>query len=146
VNPDAAVETPPLSLRLLTGSGLPRWGMELQRWYNAGQPQTLQLAQILLYTNAVIELLQGLFGGAGGLLWLVIVGGQVFAAHGIANGQKVGYRTGIVFAFLPVAFLTFLLVRYRVVPTDVFNLLFMIALIAALLHPQSREYQRIWFK
>jgi hypothetical protein len=45
-----------------------------------------------------------------------------------------------------VAFLTFLLVRYRVVPTDVFNLLFMIALIAALLHPQSREYQRIWFK
>jgi hypothetical protein len=120
--------------------------MELQRWYNAGQPQTLQLAQILLYTNAVIELLQGLLGGGGGLLWLVIVGGQVFAAYGIANGRKVGYRTGIVFAFLPVAFLTFLLVRYRVVATDVFNLLFMIALIAALLHPQSREYQRIWFK
>jgi hypothetical protein len=40
----------------------------------------------------------------------------------------------------------YVLVRYHVAPVDIFNLLFEIALIAALLHPQSREYQRIWFR
>jgi len=120
--------------------------MELQRWYNAGQPQTLQLAQILLYTNAAIELLGGLFGGGYGALWLPIVVGQVFAAYGIANGRKVGYRAAVVFAFVPVALLAFLYVRYDYLALGIFNLLFIIAMIAAVLHPQSREYQRIWFR
>jgi hypothetical protein len=30
--------------------------------------------------------------------------------------------------------------------TDLLTLMFEIALLALLLHPQSREYQRIWFK
>jgi hypothetical protein len=120
--------------------------MELQRWYNAGQPQTLQLAQILLYTNAAIELLGGLLGGGLGVLWLPIVVGQVFAAYGIANGRKSGYRVAVVFAFLPVALLAVLFVRYDYLALGVFNLLFIVALIAAVVHPQSREYQRIWFK
>jgi hypothetical protein len=119
--------------------------MELQRWYNSGQPQTLQLAQILLYMNAAVDLLQGLFGGGIGLLWLVVVAGQVVGAYGIANGRKKGYRTGVVFAFVPVALLILLSVHYRVVATNIFSLLFIVALIVALLHPQSREYQRIWF-
>lgn len=119
--------------------------MELQRWYNAGQPQTLQLAQILLYTNAVVELLLGVVGGGLELVWLVVVPGQVVAAYGIANGRKSGYRLAIVFAFLPVALLVFFYVHYGVLAVSVFNLLFLIALIAAVLHPQSREYQRIWF-
>ncbi|HXY43906.1 MAG TPA: hypothetical protein VEH29_06945 [Acidimicrobiales bacterium] len=132
--------------------------MELRRWYNAGQPQTLQLAQILLYTNAVIEILRLLFNGGflpagtGGLwllllttLWIVVLLGQVLGALGIANSHKWGYRLALTVAFLPVALQLFVLIRYRVVPTDIFNLLFELALIAALLHPQSREYQRIWF-
>jgi hypothetical protein len=119
--------------------------MELQRWYNAGQPQTLQLAQILLYTNAFVELLLGLLSGGFGLIWLVVVAAQVFAAYGIANGRKSGYRVAVVFAFVPVALLAFLYVHYHVLAGSVFNLLFIVALIAALLHPQSREYQRIWF-
>jgi urea transporter len=124
---------------------LARWGMELQRWFNSGQPQTLQLAQILLYTNAAIELLGGLFVGQGGVFWLPIVVGQVFAAHGIANGRRSGYRLAVVFAFLPVALLVLLYAKYHVVALGIFNLLFTIALIAAVMHPQSREYQRIWF-
>jgi hypothetical protein len=40
----------------------------------------------------------------------------------------------------------FVLVRYRVVPVSIFTLLFEAALIAALVHPQSRQYQRIWFR
>ena len=30
--------------------------------------------------------------------------------------------------------------------TKIVNLMFGVALVALLLHPQSREYQRIWFK
>jgi len=140
------------------GSEMPHWGMELQRWYNAGQPQTLQLAQILLYTNAVIEILRFLFSGGFlplgtvgfwlfliSTLWIVVLVGQVFGALGIANSRKVGYRLALVVAFLPVALQLFVLIRYRVIPTDLFNLLFEVALIAALVHPHSREYQRIWF-
>jgi hypothetical protein len=119
--------------------------MELQRWYNGGQPQTLQLAQILLYTNAAIELLGGLFSGGFGVLWLPLVVGQVLAGYGIANGRKSGYRLAVVFAFLPVALLAFLYLRYKFLALGVFNLLFIVALIAAVIHPQSREYQRIWF-
>ncbi len=132
--------------------------MELRRWYNAGQPQTLQLAQILLYTNAVIELLGVIFSGgflpvgtAGltlliiSLLWVVVLAGQVFGALGIANSKKIGYRVALVVAFLPVALQLFVLVRYHVIPINLFTLLFEAALIAALVHPQSREYQRIWF-
>ncbi|MFZ0171980.1 MAG: hypothetical protein WAL04_09895 [Acidimicrobiales bacterium] len=133
--------------------------MELQRWYNAGQPQTLQLAQILLYTNAVIELLRMLFSGGflplgtGGLwlyvitvLWIAVLLGQILGAFGIANSRKWGYRLGLGVALLPVVLQLFVLIRYGVVPTDIFNLLFEAALIAALVHPQSREYQRIWFR
>jgi hypothetical protein len=138
---------------------LPNWGMQLQRWYNAGQPQTLQLAQILLYTNAVIELLSLLFSGgflpsgvAGGwfllitVLWIAVLLGQLGGALGIANSRKLGYRVALVVAFLPVVLQVFVLVRYRVVPVSIFTLLFEAALIAALVHPQSRQYQRIWFR
>jgi hypothetical protein len=120
--------------------------MELQRWYNSGQPQTLQLAQILLYTNAAIELLGGLFSGGVGILWLPVVAGQIFAAYGIANSRKSGYRLAVVFAFLPVALLAFVYIRYGFLALGIFNLLFIVALIAAVVHPQSRDYQRIWFR
>ena len=34
----------------------------------------------------------------------------------------------------------------RVFSTDILSLMFEIALVLLLLHPQSREYERIWFK
>lgn len=132
--------------------------MEIRRWYNAGQPQTLQLAQILLYTNAVIELLGVIFSGGflpvglGGttvlvfsLVWVAVLAGQIGGALGIANSKKLGYRVALVVALLPVLLQIYVLVRYHVIPINIFTLLFEAALIAALVHPQSREYQRIWF-
>ncbi|MDA8266658.1 MAG: hypothetical protein M0T79_15215 [Actinomycetota bacterium] len=132
--------------------------MQVQRWYNAGQPQTLQLAQILLYSNAAIALLSLIFSGgftpagtAGGAvsavtgLWVVVLLGQIAGALGIANSRKLGYKVGLVMALLPVALQLFVLAAYGGVPVSIFNLLFEIALIAALVHPQSRDYQRIWF-
>ncbi|MGD0085474.1 MAG: hypothetical protein ABSD78_20165 [Acidimicrobiales bacterium] len=120
--------------------------MDVQRWFNQSQPQTLWLAQILLYTTAAFELIAGLSAGGLELLQLLLIGGQVYAAHGIANGRKLGYRIGVVFAFLPIALQLALFAVTRVFAVNIFSLLFEIALVAALLHPQSREYQRIWFK
>jgi len=120
--------------------------MDLQRWFNQSQPQTLWLAQILLYTTAAFELISGISSGGFALLQLLLIGGQVYAAYGIANGRKLAYRIGIVFAFLPIALQIALFAFTRAFGLNIFSLLFEVALIAALLHPQSREYQRIWFR
>jgi hypothetical protein len=133
--------------------------MAIERWYNSRQPQTLQLAQILLYTNAAFLLLSVIFShgflpaGVTGVyptvitvLWVALLLGQIGGAVGIANSRKLGYRVALVVAFLPVALQIFVFVKYRVLPVSLFNLLFEAALIASLLHPQSREYQRIWFR
>jgi ABC-type amino acid transport system permease subunit len=99
--------------------------METKRWFNPSQPQTLQIAVWLLYFNAV-----------GGLLL------------GIANEQRWGYILGVVMAVLDVV----LIVAAAGGVMDVFrgtvliSFLFAIALVALLLHPMSREYQRIWFR
>ncbi len=67
------------------------------------------------------------------------------AAYGIANERRFGYMAGIIlsglFAFLAVA----LFVRLRRDRT-LLNLVFSVALFVALVHPMSRDYQRIWFK
>lgn len=123
--------------------------MDWSRWYNPRQPQTLQLSQILLYVNAVSSLLSGLVFGGVGLIGLVLIAGEVFAAHGIANGRRQGWIVGIVVACLALAFsllvLPLFLRAFSINITYLINLMFEIALVVALIHPQSREYQRIWF-
>jgi hypothetical protein len=47
-------------------------------------------------------------------------------------------------AFLP--FILRLVFLSNPLATNIITLMFEVALIALLLHPQSREYQRIWFK
>ena len=49
-------------------------------------------------------------------------------------------------AFFPMVFRVLLFGPDGVLRTGLLNLMFEIALIALLLHNQSREYQRIWFK
>jgi hypothetical protein len=112
--------------------------MENRRWINQSQPQTLQIAVFLLYAGAAFALLRGdiLFALAGGA-----------AGFGIANEQKWGYGVGIAVTVLPfVLLLTFGSEMGRVIRLNVIGLMFDIALLALLLHPQSRDYQRIWFK
>jgi hypothetical protein len=107
--------------------------METRRWTNPSQPQTLQIAVLLLYINAVFGLLFGVLGTAFGVV--LIVGG-IGAGFGIANERRWGYVLGVVVAALNV-----LLNLGTVV-----GLMFAVALVALLLHPQSRDYQRIWFR
>lgn len=120
--------------------------METRRWTNPHQPQTLQIAVFLLYANAFFTLLWLLRAGVFPLLFLGAAAGSVAAGYGIANEQKWGYALGVAMAFLP-----FLLRLYygggdAVFSTGLINLMFEIALVALLLHAQSRDYQRIWFK
>ena len=108
---------------------------------NPTQPQTLQIAVFLLYINAFFSLL---YGGLGSPYGFAIVAGSVAAGFGIANERKWGYGLGIVMAILPFALR--LLVGKSLLGASIVNLMFEIALVALLLHPQSRDYQRIWFK
>ncbi|HUP70612.1 MAG TPA: hypothetical protein VM142_12480 [Acidimicrobiales bacterium] len=139
--------------------------MEPKRWTNASQPQTLQIAVFLLYAGAVFGLIFGdnriWFQAAvfeltnstsainiGRLLWGATVIASAAGAYGIANEQHWGYRLGLAAAIGPLAARLIVLVLNQISPfnSDVISLMFDIALVVLLLHPQSREYQRIWFK
>ena len=115
--------------------------MSANRWLDRTQPQTLYMAVILLYINAAFS---ALAGGIFNPIGVLIVAGGVAAGWGIANQKKWGYALGVVMAVLPfVLQLVFLGNPFGV---NLIDLMFEIALLALLLHPQSREYQRIWFK
>ena len=114
--------------------------MSNYRWVDQTQPQTLYIAVILLYVNAAFEVI---VGGLLSPLGFLFAAGQVAAGLGIANEKKWGYAVGVVMAFLP---FVLQLVFLGGLSTDIITLLFEIALVCLLLHPQSREYQRIWFK
>lgn len=106
---------------------------------NPSQPQTLQIAVFLLYINAFFAILGGLFG-------IAIAAALVAAGYGTANDRKWGYGLALVIAFAPFVLRIVYGGINRVFSTDLITLMFEIALVALLVHPQSREYQRIWFK
>jgi hypothetical protein len=131
----------------------------------------MQIAVFLLYFRAVTTLLFGLESQ-----YLVVPGSTISgaslsnpflrfglpvamaaSAYLIANERKRGYLLGIVVAGLPL--LCRLLVAFGISLSsiklggslrpwdyDSIGLLFEGALFALLLHNQSRDYQRIWFK
>ena len=119
--------------------------MERRRWLNQSQPQTLVFACFLLYLNAAFALLGVLFslGGLDPLTTIVIAAG-VGGGYGIANERKWGYMLALGAAFAPLV----IPLMFGVNPLSAgpINLLFEILLVVLLLHTQSREYQRIWFK
>lgn len=115
--------------------------METRRWINHSLPQTLGNAVILLYINAAFSVL---FGGFHPII-LAIAAASVAAGWGIANELRWGYQLGVVMAFLPFA-LRFLVGGVDLVlGASILSLLFEVLLVVLLLHPQSREHQRIWF-
>jgi len=99
------------------------------------------MAVILCYLDVVFNLLSGQPG-------LILVGFVLaVGAYGIANEQKWGYAVAVGAAGLQVL----LLFAYWGGSTftslgPLIDLIFYGALLALLLHPMSRDYQRIWFK
>jgi hypothetical protein len=111
-----------------------------RRYVNQYQPQTLFMATILLYINAAFDILS--------VSPLLVLSGVLLGvgAYGIANERKFGYTLAVAVAVLRVLlFLTF-------AGSDAFDfpyiltLMFDVALVGLLVHPESREYHRIWFK
>ena len=107
----------------------------MRQWTNPSQPQTLQIAVFLLYINAVFALL---FARPFGLLFLA---GGIAGGLGIAQEKRWGYGVALAVALLPFV----LIIAGKALITGIIGLMFDVALVALLLHPQSREYQRIWF-
>lgn len=123
---------------------------------NPRQPQTLYVSQILLYITAIGAVL---FRSVGEgwvellpLRYLVVALmtiGAAAGAYGIANSQKWGYQLGVAAALAPFIIRIEIVRRADLVEMFQWNpigLLFDIAILAALLHRESRAYQKIWFE
>jgi hypothetical protein len=123
--------------------------METRRWTNPTQPQTLQIAVFLLYIEAVFGVL---FGQVFAFfpLGLLLVVGQAAGGFGIANERKWGYWLAVAIATLGLLPIVFAVVGDGVGAifsiSFIISMLFPVALFALLLHPMSRDYQRIWFR
>jgi hypothetical protein len=115
-----------------------------RRFLNPAQPQTLVIAVYLLYMQAVINLFYSLTRGVFPLLIVALVAGGAAAGYGISNERKWAYGLGIAMAIAPFAINFYYF--GNPLTSDLLSLMFEIALVALLLHPQSRDYQRIWFK
>ena len=123
--------------------------MDTRRWVNPQQPQTLYIAQLLMYFQGGFTLVFAILGARSLTVYaLAIAVGKVLAAFGIANERRWGYKLGVVVAAVPIVLLLLLAVidTPRWLWADAIGLMFDIALIALLLHPMSRGYQRYWPK
>lgn len=120
---------------------MPNSSLSERRWFPTHQPQTLQIAVALLYWNAALSLILGLFAGGLGRIELVLVLVEALGGFGVANERKWGYRVAVVAAFLP-----FVFIALGYFGGGLLSLLFEVALVALLLHRQSRSYYKIWFR
>ncbi len=106
--------------------------MQSRRWINRYQTQTLVLGNVLLYMEGVFNLARGSFFALIGVAMLL-------AGYGIANDKKVAWK-------LAVASSVALRLSVQSGGLEIlFSLIFPVALLALLIHPLSREYQKIWF-
>ena len=138
--------------------------LDTRKWFDRTQPQTLQIATWLLYINAFFGLVdlidtngwlgvaRVVHGGIGLLVGIALVAAYIAGAFLMANERKIGYVLAVVAAFSP-----FLLRFWLLSDTDAslldkvtggrtLSFIFEVALCALLLHPQSRDHQRIWFR
>lgn len=114
-----------------------------RKFLNQAQPQTLVLATLLLYINAVFGLLSF---AALSVLGLLLVVGLAVGGYGIANEWRWAYGVAVAASIVQlVLFVAFLGSSVFSFPY-IITLLFDGALVGLLLHPESRSYQRIWFK
>jgi len=146
--------------------------LDTRKWFDRMQPQTLQIATWLLYLNGFFALVStfdktGYLGyirfryTAGLLIDLAVVAVHVLGGFLMANDRKLGYRLALVAAFSPfvlrsiamadlrsnydISMSFFDFVLGRPLGGGLLTVIFDVALVALLLHRQSREHQRIWY-
>ena len=96
--------------------------------------------------------------GLGILVGLFVVAANIFGGFLMANDRKSGYWLAVVAAFAPFALRYWALSDLegltggsvslwdKFTGGDTIGFIFEAALCALLLHPQSREHQRLWFR
>ncbi|MBD35145.1 MAG: hypothetical protein CL512_00055 [Actinobacteria bacterium] len=108
--------------------------MQERRWINRYQPQTLVTGTMLLYIEGVFNMIRN-------NQLLLLVGLLMFpAGYLIANDKKIGWKLGVT------ASIAAIIIRIVGYGNFLFSLIFPVVLAALLLHPTSREHQKIWFK
>ncbi len=143
--------------------------IDWRKWFDRMQPQTLQIATMLLYLNGFFALMSVVdrnnylgyirdrywFGLFIGLAFVLL---HVFGGLLMANDRKIGYKFGVAAAFSPfvLRFWAFsdlasrmggqISLYRKISGGSTTSLIFEIALCALLLHPQSRSHQRIWYR
>jgi hypothetical protein len=116
-----------------------------RRFFNPHQPQTLQFAVILCYIDAAFGLFSVVARSL--LVALFIIVGLAVGGFGIANEKKWGYGLAVVAAVVQVlALLAIFGASTFTSFGPLVSFMFDAALVALLLHPMSRDYQRIWFR
>lgn len=140
--------------------------LDPRKWFDRMQPQTLQIATWLLYLNGFFALIgfvdesdwvgaaRVTRGSLGTLVGLAVVALHAVGGFLMANDRRLGYRLAVLAAFTP------FLLRFWILSDDRFvgvglwdkisggntiSLIFEIGLCGLLLHPQSREHQRLWY-
>lgn len=114
-----------------------------RRFLNQTQPQTLYLACLLLYINAAFDLV---FGGFLVSPFIVLPLGMAAGAYGIANDKKWGYMLGVAAAVVSIMLFVYVFRTAVFEIPLIFTLLIDCVLVYLLVHPESRDYQRIWMK
>lgn len=122
------------------------------------------MSQFLLYFDAFWAALGALTGSGLGVYGLLVLGGSVYGAAGIASEMKRGYRVAVAVSFVPLVLrllvamgalggllgnLSWVLLQVGGedprLGSNPIDAIFQYLLVILLLHRQSREHQRVWF-
>jgi hypothetical protein len=147
--------------------------LDPHQFWNRSLPQTLLSALAILYIRAVFYLIDlpsngdtqvGLAKAAKGtaqgiLTFAALIALTLVAGFFLAQERKLGYRLALVAAVAPFAINYWIASEFRGLnileklclgELSSFGvllwLMFTVAVIGLLLHPMSRDYQRVWFK
>lgn len=122
---------------------------EQLKFFDPTQPQTLQIAVLLFYFTAAFDMLFLLLGAGFDPIRLFLVLLGAVAAYGIANEKRIAYLAAIGLAALNLAWFAFTVVAGLTLLLSfngIIALMFDVALLLLLVHPMSRDYQKIWFR
>lgn len=146
-----------------------RTPLDPKRWFDRMQPQTLQIATWLLYLNGFFLLVDVVdksdYLGYYRLqyAWGLPLGLAAVALHAgggwlMANDRRLGWKLAVAAAFVPFAlrFAAYSDIErltsanfgfYRkLTGGSTLNAVFEVALCALVLHPHSRQHQKIWYR
>ena len=144
----------------------------MRRWVNPSQPDLLQIAVFLGYFRGIFTLLFGLddqlmtfplsdISRDGRVSNIVLrLGLPALLAGGaylLANGRRLGWQLLLAGAVIPLVGRLLLAFGIYLGSTpdfgsispldyDVIGLMFEVALVALLLHPRSRQYEKVWLE